>query len=281
MTRARQYAVATLPALIILGFFVWFANWIPQTEWNPPEKQDIGTSMTPAQLADVGQTIALQRGCMACHTIEPGAGAQGGGRGPNWAGLATRRAQGVSGGPDNLVDYLAQALYEPGAYLVEGYADIMPAATGAPAKLTYEEIVAVVNYLQSLGGKPSVKLGDIPRPSGEAAGGVAASGGAPPAGASVKDPVAIFSAFNCANCHSLDPGAVLVGPPLDAASLEATASDRGVSSRAYVIESIVNPGAFEKEGFLSGVMPPTLGDQLTAGQLEALLNYLLPSGGGQ
>ncbi|MDP6226127.1 MAG: hypothetical protein QF714_00235, partial [Dehalococcoidia bacterium] len=78
MTRVRQYAVATAPALIILGFFVWFANWIPQTEWDPPEKQDIGASMTPAQLADVGQTIALQRGCLACHTIEPGSGVQGG-----------------------------------------------------------------------------------------------------------------------------------------------------------------------------------------------------------
>jgi len=43
----------------------------------------------------------------------------------------------------------------------------------------------------------------------------------------------------------------------------------------------VNPGAFEKEGTLSGVMPPTFGDQMTAGQLEALLDYLLSSGGGQ
>ena len=281
MIRTRRYAVATLPALIILGFFVWFANWIPQTDWDPPEKQDIGASMTPAQLANVGQTIALQRGCMACHTIEPGSGAQGGGRGPNWAGLATRRAQGVDGGPDDLVEYLAQALYEPGAYLVEGYADIMPAATSAPAKLTYEEIVAVVNYLQSLGGTPSAKLGDIPRPSGDTAGGVAATGGASPVEASVKDPVAIFTAFNCGNCHSLDPGVVLVGPALDAASLKDTASGRGVSPRAYVIESIVNPGAFEKEGTLSGVMPPTFGDQMTAGQLEALLDYLLSSGGGQ
>ncbi len=280
MTRARQYAVATAPALVILGFFVWFANWIPQTQWDPPEKQDIGAGMTPVQLAAVGQTIVLQRGCMACHTIEPGAGVQGGGRGPNWDSLAARRAQGVTGGPDNLVDYLVQALYEPGAYLVEGYANIMPAATSAPAKLTYEEVVAVVNYLQSLGGKPSAELGDIPRPSGETAGGVAAVGGASPAGESVKDPVAIFSAFLCANCHSLEPGVVLVGPPLDAANLNETAADREMTPRAYLIESIVNPGAFEKEGFPPSVMPQVFGDQLTAGQLEALLNYLLPSGGG-
>ncbi len=281
MKIARQFAVATLPALVVLGFFVWFANWIPQTKWDPPEKLDISASMTPVQLADIGQTIALQRGCMACHTIEPGTGIQGGGRGPNWAGLAARRAQGVAGGPASLVDYLVQALYEPGSYLVEGYANIMPAATAAPAKLNYEEIVAVVNYLQSLGGNPSTELGDIPRPSGETTSGIAAAGGGSPAGEAVKDPVAIFSEFNCATCHSLEPGVVLVGPALDAASLRETAAGRGVTPRTYVIDSIVNPGVFEKEGFLSGVMPQTFGDQLTAGQLEALLNYLLSPGGEQ
>jgi hypothetical protein len=40
-----------------------------------------------------------------------------------------------------------QALYEPGAFLVEGYANIMPGSTRPPAKLGYEEVVAVINYL--------------------------------------------------------------------------------------------------------------------------------------
>jgi mono/diheme cytochrome c family protein len=81
MTRVAQYVTATIPALAILGFFVWFANWIPQTAWEPPQKQEITAAMTPAQLAVVGETIVRERGCMACHTIEPGAGVQGGGAG--------------------------------------------------------------------------------------------------------------------------------------------------------------------------------------------------------
>ena len=55
MTRAAaQYLTATIPALAILGFFAWFANWIPQTEWEPPQKEEISASLTPAQLAVIG-----------------------------------------------------------------------------------------------------------------------------------------------------------------------------------------------------------------------------------
>ncbi len=269
MTRVGQYMTATIPAVVVLGFFVWFANWIPQAPWEPPQKREI-TGGTPAQLAVVGEAIVGERGCMACHTIEPGAGVQGGGRGPNWAGVAARRAEGAPGGPASLVEYLVQALYDPGAYLVEGYANIMPAATAAPAKLTYEEVVAVINYLQSLGGTPSVEIGDIPRPSGEA---TASSETA------LVDPEAILATFGCIACHSLEAGNVLVGPPLDGASLKQTAAARAVSPEAYVMESIVTPGALEQEGFPSGVMPQDLGSRLTAEQLQALVSYLLSLGG--
>ncbi len=275
MTRVRQYATATLPALAILGFFVWFANWIPQTKWEAPQRQEISSSMTPAQLADIGETIARQRGCMACHTIEPGVGIEGGGRGPNWAGVAGRRAQGVSGGPGDLIGYLTQALYEPGAYLVEGYADIMPAANDAPAKLTHEESVAVINYLQSLGGTPSATVADIPRPLASADAGV---GGASSASASTE-PATVFTTFKCSGCHSLKAGEIRLGPSLDAGGLRAIAAERGVTTEAYIIESIVDPVAFEKDGFPPGVMPKDFGAQLTAGQLHALVSYLLSAGG--
>ena len=144
MSRMLRYVTPLIPAFVVIGFFVWFANWIPQTRWQPPQAQEISAALTSAELAQVGQTIVRQRGCLACHTLEPGAGVKGGGRGPNLSGIAARRAQVVKGGPDNLVDYLAQALYEPGAYLVEGYANIMPPSNGAPAALSYEEVVAVI-----------------------------------------------------------------------------------------------------------------------------------------
>ena len=174
-----------------------------------------------------------------------------------------------------MTEYLTEALYEPGAYLVEGFADIMPAATAAPAKLTYEEVVAVVNYLQSMGGKPSVEIGDIPRPPSEAGsgtGGIVSQEGS-------TEPSAIFAAFKCAACHGLNAGEVRVGPALDTPSLLKAAADRGTSPEAYVMESIVDPGAFEKEEFPPGVMPLDFGAELTAGQLQALVSYLLSPGG--
>ena len=113
MSKTSTFVTATIPALVVLGFFVWFANWIPQTRWEPPEKQEIGSTMSPIQLAKVGQSIVRQRGCLTCHTIEPTAGVKGQGRGPNLANIAVRRVHGIEGGPDVLVDYLLQALYEP------------------------------------------------------------------------------------------------------------------------------------------------------------------------
>ena len=171
MRALTTYGTATLPALLVLGFFVWFANWIPQTRWDPPKTREIATTMTPAELAVVGQAIVRERGCLSCHTIEPGQGIKGQGRGPNLAGVAERRANGVAGGPDTLIGYLTQALYTPGAYLVEGFSNIMPASLKAPAKLNRAEVAAVVAYLESLGGTPSVTLASLPAPSDASAGG--------------------------------------------------------------------------------------------------------------
>lgn len=268
--RRFSYALATLPALAALSFFVWFANWIPQTRWEPPKIRKVDAAMSPAELAELGKAIVRERGCLACHTIEPGAGVKGQGRGPNLANIAVRRAEGMPGGPDNLVAYLAESLYTPGAYLVEGYADIMPAATKAPAKLSYEEVTAVVDYLQSLGATPTVRVGDLPRPPAE---GTAVSGG--PATAATADPKEILAAFGCVACHSLTAGEVLVGPSLDAGRLREAAAARGVSPEIYLMESIVDPRAVAADAFPKEVMPDTYGKDMSAAQLNALTRFLL------
>lgn len=272
MTRTLPYVTPLVPAFVVIGFFVWFANWIPQTRWEPPKAQAIGAEVTPQALAQIGRTIVRQRGCLACHTLEPGAGVQGAGRGPNLAGVAARRAQGVAGGADNLVAYLAQSLFEPGAYVVEGFANIMPPSTSAPANLSYEEAVAVVAYLQSLGKTPTVKVGDVPRPA-------ASAQSAAPAAVAATDPVAMFTALACDGCHSLKAGETKVGPALDAAGMKQAAAGRGMSLEAFLMESIVNPKASEKQGFPSGVMPQDYGTRLNAAQLDALVRYLAAQGG--
>lgn len=287
MSQVRAYLGATIPAIVVLGFFVSFANWIPQTRWTPPVRQTIAAESSPEELVAVGEKIVRERGCMACHTLEPGAGEQGQGRGPNFAGIGARRASGVAGGPATSGEYLAQALYEPGAHLVEGYANIMPAATRPPAKLDYGEVVAVINYLQSLGATPSARFGEVPQPP--AAGGSTAA--AVPAGtaglptatttpAAKVDGAALFAQHTCQTCHSMQAGETLVGPSLAPSDLAQAAQAAGVSTETYLVDSIVDPRAVERDPFPKHLMPDTYGTQLTAAELRALIVFILGRGDG-
>jgi len=279
MSRALALLAPALPAMVVVGFFVWFANWIPQIHWDPPRKLQLSADMTPAELAAAGAIIVRERGCLACHTLEPGRGVQGGGRGPNLAGIAERRSQGVPGGAGDLIGYLTEALYEPGAYLVEGYMNIMPASTGAPAKLGYEEVVAVVNYLQSLGGTPSVRVGELEQPAPGASAAAATAGTAPPAATAGGDSAALLTELGCLACHSRTPGEVLLGPALAPDELRRAAAERDMSPEAFVMESIVEPEVYRRAGFDPGLMPGDYGTKLSAAQLKALVDQLTGSGG--
>lgn len=278
MRALSTYGMATLPSLLVLGFFVWFANWIPQTRWDPPKVRQIDAGASPAELAVLGQAIVRERGCLSCHTIEPGVGITGQGRGPNLAGLAERRASGVAGGVGTLPEYLVQSLYTPGAYLVEGFSNIMPASVKAPAKLNREEVAAVVAYLESLGGTPTVTVATLPAPPDSAPASASAGGEEVVA---PDDPAAMLEAFACLGCHSLEPGEVLVGPPFEAARLRAAAEAQGLSLAAYVMQAIVDPRAVEAEEFPAETMPDDYGTRLTAAQLFAITEYLSAREGGQ
>ncbi len=279
MNRLLHLFAPAIPAVVAVGFFVSFANWIPQTHWSPPQKITLGSELTPVDLAKVGATIARERGCMACHTLEPGAGVKGGGRGPNLDGIAARRAQGVAAGPQDLVAYLVQALEKPGAYLVEGYPNIMPPAIDPPAKLSDQEVVAVVNYLQSLGGTPSAKIGDIAS-SGTGAGPLApATVVTAPARIAAATGAQLLSELGCVACHAETGSQTSLGPVLEAGGIKQIASARKMSPEAYVIESIVEPGAYQREGFQAGLMPADYGAKLTAAQLKSLIDFLLGEAG--
>ena len=56
------------------------------------------------------------------------------------------------------VEYFAQSLYEPTAYVVAGFPPAMPPINKPPIGLTDQEILCVIAYLQSLGGTPTVTL---------------------------------------------------------------------------------------------------------------------------
>jgi mono/diheme cytochrome c family protein len=90
----------------------------------------------------------------------------------------------------------------------------------------------------------------------------------------------IFTAAGCAGCHTFAPAGSngTIGPSLD--DLAAAAGDRepGKSAEDYVSESLTNPEAFLAEGF--GNAMPSYEGRLTDEQIQALVEYLLQTGGG-
>ena len=56
------------------------------------------------------------------------------------------------------IDYFAQAMYEPNAFIVPGFNPGMPTINKPPIGLTDQEILCVMAYLQTLGGTPTVTL---------------------------------------------------------------------------------------------------------------------------
>jgi cytochrome c oxidase subunit 2 len=87
----------------------------------------------------------------------------------------------------------------------------------------------------------------------------------------------LFTQYGCNACHTLsDAGAAgVVGPSLDGIGAAAASIVPGMDARAYLEQSILDPGAYVVEGFPSGVMPPDFGERLSDEELNALVEYLL------
>ncbi|MHC5005441.1 MAG: c-type cytochrome, partial [Planctomycetota bacterium] len=113
----------------------------------------ISDEMTTDELIVIGEQLAGDKGlCLTCHTV----GQSGALRFPDLSGIGSRAATRIEGVDD--IEYLAQSLYEPDIYIVEGFNPGMPVINKSPIGLTDEEILAVMAWLQSLGGTPTVTL---------------------------------------------------------------------------------------------------------------------------
>ena len=108
----------------------------------------------------------------------------------------------------------------------------------------------------------------------EEAGGETAAGDAA-AGQQIFEQSMAGSLTGCAACHSLEPGVDLVGPSLANIGAEAGSRVSGTSAEAYMRQSIVEPNAHIVEGYGEGIMPAGYGDQLSEGELNDLVAYLL------
>src|SRR5262245_11444206 len=147
MLRIGELVVATT------GFYNYVGQMVPQKEVLPPKESVIGANMSTADMIKVGQEIMAGKGiCLTCHTV----GKTGALRFPDLAGIGARAGTRVPGMSD--VDYLAQTLYEPTAFVVPGFPPAMPPVNQPPIGLSDQEILCVIATLQSMGGSPTVTI---------------------------------------------------------------------------------------------------------------------------
>jgi len=147
--------IVRIGALVVAttAFYGYVGQMVPQKEVQPPQEIVLKTDLTTADMVKVGREIMDTKGlCFTCHTI----GKSGALRFPDLEGVDVRAKNRVPGLSD--VEYFAQTLYEPNAYIVPGFNPGMPQINKPPIGLTDEEILCVIAYLQSLGGTPTVTL---------------------------------------------------------------------------------------------------------------------------
>ncbi len=127
---------------------------VPQKEVLPPQETVIRADLTTDDMVKVGQEIMNGKGlCFTCHTLGK---TEGPFRFPDLSGVDARAKTREPGLSD--VDYFAQTIYEPNAFIVPGFNPGMPVINKPPIGLTDQEILCVIAYLQTLGGTPTVTL---------------------------------------------------------------------------------------------------------------------------
>jgi mono/diheme cytochrome c family protein len=249
--------------VIVIGFYTMVARIIPQLESEVPEVLDLSSDASPEALAAAGEQVYNGAGgCTACHGL--------GSRAPNL--LTDHAGEGAIGarcgsrqaGADCKA-YLWESLTDPGAYIVDGFDNIMP---DMRRQLPEDQVWAVMAFLQSYGGEITVTAADLPAAGGA---GAAPTTAAPAGGAAFSatmDPRALIQEQGCIACHLLDGQGGPIGPAFDGMG--------GRIDAARIRRGIVDPAAEVAAGYeaFAGTMPPIFGQQLSAGQLEALVQFL-------
>ena len=261
----------------VIGFFLYVGNSIPQQRKDPPKEIELSADMASAEFVKIGQEIFYGKGtCALCHTI-----GEKGERCPNLEGVGARaearvKEAGYKGSATTGPEYLVESLHNPVIYVVEGYQPSMPPLG---RQLNDLEMVAVVSFLQSLGGEvtvnghsrfPKYRGGEGEAATTTAATSVPANPGSSTAGPPKTGPE-LLQQWACNSCHKLDAPGRLVGPSL---------WDIGARKEAdYIRESILQPNAVVVAGFPPQVMKATLDgngfyQQATLRDLNTLVDYL-------
>ncbi|MBI2215057.1 MAG: c-type cytochrome [Acidobacteria bacterium] len=247
--------------VLVLGataFYTIVGQLVPQKEVPAPEVIEISKDVTTEEMVEIGKGIAQGKGtCLTCHTI----GQSGSLRFPDLDGIGTRAATRIPG--MSAVDYLAQSLYEPNAYVVEGFNPGMPVINKPPIQLTDDEILAVIAFLQSLGGTPSVTMETKLSINGGAGGdSTATATAALVQEAASLDGKALFERYGCARCHAT----TLPGKRLDRAEVLASILSPDSITTLAGAEQAKKRQAMEQSGVY---------DKATLQEIDRIVDYLM------
>ena len=246
-------------------FYAYISHLVPQKITYPPEDVALSADMSTAQMVTAGEEIMAGKGtCLSCHTIGSHDDAA---RFPDLGGIgatAGSRREGM-----NDVEYLAESIYDPGAFIVEGFNPGMIAPNKPPISLNDQEILAVIAYLQSLGGTPTVTMQTRLEYAGEAPSTATAT--LATSGPEAEAVMELFTQYACITCHNLSEPVKLIGPSLYDVANRLTVAE--------IYESILDPDRTLAEGYDPGLMIATLGavqfyDKVTAPELKQMVDYL-------
>jgi mono/diheme cytochrome c family protein len=248
-------------ALVVIGFYTMVAHIIPQLQSEVPEALALTGEVTPEALAAAGERIYNGAGgCTTCHglgTRAPNLITDDRGQGPIGARCGSRRP-----GMDCKA-YLYESMTAPGAYVVPGFENIMP---DMRRQLADDQIWATIAYLQSLGGEVTVSASDYGKTTEAPTGTAPTASG--PALTATMEPLQLLREKGCVGCHAIDGAGPPIGPSFD-----------GMGRRLrpdQIRRGILTPNADTAKGYeqFAGTMPPFFGQQLSAAQLEAIVQFL-------
>jgi len=235
---SKSFINAVIFTFLILGFFAYVCIYV--TGLSGGGGGGSATGVNP----EAGEKVFWGEGqCHTCHSV----GTSGSGtRGPNQEGIASRAEEDAKKtGFASGLEYMVEAIVNPGSYVVEGYDNIMPKVYNPPIMLGREKILAVLSYLQTLGGEPDIKAvmkvkDKIPEASKKKV-----IPWVPPIEVDPKEGERVFfdetKAAACSKCHIMGERGTKVGPDLTGIG--------AVQTPQYLIESVLKPSAIIVKGF--------------------------------
>lgn len=246
------FAKIVVFGLANLALFVYMGEAITRLSGTGAGGPVVSGEISP----EAGEALFLGKGkCYTCHAI----GGEGSAvRCPNLGVLgdtfpepvavraAARRAdQGYSA-----TDYLLESLYDPNAYVVQGYPkNLMTPIHRPPIMLADEEIASVVLYLLDRGGvdMDDHTLAEVQTAQRRFAAAAPEAAGAGPQLAfpegDAEDGWDAFAEMRCYQCHRVDGVAIDVDESVEGGIGPDLTSIGAIQTPLYLAESILSPNA--------------------------------------